>query len=116
MNYPGSFFDKIRKNIHKIIDNLADLNYDAYVEYTTIEKSASSIIKNYKEELPYVYINEDNTIGHFVDGMEYSNDNGNVWVKYDETNVPVFKTGDVVFVRYCEDENYYASDYVTLNF
>lgn len=53
---------------------------------------------------------------NYTDTMEYSKDNGNTWTKYADDNYPLFNDGDVVFVRYVENDNYYASKYVTLNY
>lgn len=57
-----------------------------------------------------------NSIGNFAEGMEYSVDYGNNWKSYDENNIPTFSSDDVVYVRYVEDEIYYASSITELNF
>lgn len=57
-----------------------------------------------------------NAIGNFAEGMEYSLDYGNNWVVYDADNIPTFSTGDVVYVRYCEDSTYFAGPISILRF
>ena len=56
------------------------------------------------------------TITNYDNTMEYSKDNGNTWIKYETDNNPVFTSGDKVYVRYIEDDNYYASKIKELNF
>lgn len=73
------------------------------------------IVKEERDELPYVPI-DGNALGNFVSGMEYSKDYGNTWIRYEEDNNPTFEVGDIVYVRFSEDDNYYASDYVEIKF
>lgn len=73
------------------------------------------IVKNENKNIPNVSKYNNKIIG-FLEGMEYSVDYGNTWVKYEDDSDATFNTLDKVYVRYSEDENYYASDYVILNF
>ena len=73
------------------------------------------ILKEDRNDVPNVSV-LDGSINNFGNGMEYSEDNGNTWIKYDEENIPTFLPSSVVYVRYFEDDNYYASDYVELEF
>lgn len=73
------------------------------------------IVKAEREGLPYVLV-DGNTIFNFSEGMEYSLDYGNTWISYEEENMPTFESGDIVYVRYCEDNNYYAGDINILEF
>ena len=83
----------------------------------TLNLSFMGIIKNENNNIPNVEINQtDMTITNYDNTMEYSKDNGNTWIKYETDNNPVFTSGDKVYVRYIEDDNYYASKIKELNF
>lgn len=83
----------------------------------TLNLSFMGIIKNENNNIPNVEINQtDMTITNYDNTMEYSKDNGNTWIKYETDNNPVFTSGDKVYVRYIEDDNYYASKNKELNF
>ena len=83
----------------------------------TLNLSFIGIIKNENNNIPNVEINQtDMTITNYDNTMEYSKDNGNTWIKYETDNNPVFTSGDKVYVRYIEDDNYYASKIKELNF
>lgn len=83
----------------------------------TLNLSFMGIIKNENNNIPNVEINQtDMTITNYDNTMEYSKDNGNTWIKYETDNNPVFTSGDKVYVRYIEDNNYYASKIKELNF
>lgn len=73
------------------------------------------IVKQERDSIPYVYP-DGNTIYNYGSDMEYSLDYGNNWISYEENNHPTFNTGDVVYVRFSEDDNYYASDVNKLEF
>lgn len=73
------------------------------------------IVKNDNNGTPNVSVYNNRIIG-FVDGMEYSIDYGNNWIKYEDNSEPSFNVGDKVYVRYSENSNYYASNYNILNF
>ena len=66
------------------------------------------IVKEERDKIPAV-IPQNNTIANFSSGMEYSTDNGCNWISYEENSNPTFEPGDVVLVRFSEDDNYYAS-------
>lgn len=83
----------------------------------TLNLNFMGIIKEDNPLIPDVFEEKvNNKILNYKDTMEYSKDNGNTWIKYSEDNEPVFEPGDVVFVRYVENVNYYASNYVVLNY
>lgn len=67
------------------------------------------IVKENRDDIPVV-TSSGKTIEGFNEGMEYSKDNGNNWVSYKQDNAPTFKSGDVVLVRFSEDDNFYASE------
>lgn len=73
------------------------------------------IVKEFRDDIPVV-IPSEKTIAGFTNGMEYSKDNGNSWISYNDDNTPTFKSGDVVLVRFSEDENYYASSWNKIEF
>ena len=83
----------------------------------TLNLSFMGIIKNENNNIPNVEINQtDMTITNYDNTMEYSKDNGNTWIKYETDSNPVFQENDKVFVRYSETDNYYASNYIELNY
>ena len=73
------------------------------------------ILKENNSVIPNVEAYRDKIVG-FVEGMEYSKDFGNNWTSYEEENMPLFTNGDIVYVRYAEDENHYPSNKKILNF
>ncbi|MBQ6817564.1 MAG: hypothetical protein IJO27_03945, partial [Bacilli bacterium] len=83
----------------------------------TLNLNFMGIIKEENPLLPDVSEETiNNKILNYKDTMEYSKDNGNTWIKYSEDTEPIFESGDVVFVRYVENTNYYASKYKILNY
>lgn len=83
----------------------------------TLNLNFMGIIKEENPLIPDVSVESiNNKILNYKDTMEYSKNNGNTWVKYAENNEPIFESGDIVFVRYVENNNYYASKYVTLKY
>ena len=75
------------------------------------------ILKEKNNLIPSVTANKDTyTINNYSNLMEYSKDSGMNWIKYETDNNPVFKEKDKVFVRYSETDNYYASNYIELNY
>ncbi|MDD3241357.1 MAG: hypothetical protein PHQ64_01060 [Bacilli bacterium] len=52
----------------------------------------------------------------FISGMEYSKDYGVNWISYNQDNNPIFTAGEDIYVRYSESSNYFASEYVELNY
>ena len=75
------------------------------------------ILKEKNNLIPSVTANKDTyTINDYSNLMEYSKDNGMNWIKYETDNNPVFQENDKVFVRYSETDNYYASNYIELNY
>lgn len=73
------------------------------------------VLKEDNEKVPDVSV-DGTTIKNLVLGMEYSTDNQDTWIKYEEDMDVTFTTGDVVYVRFSETDNYYASDSVKLEF
>ena len=73
------------------------------------------ILKENNSVIPNVEAYRDKIVG-FVEGMEYSKDFGNPWTSYEEEHMPLFTNGDIVYVRYAEDENHYPSNKKILNF
>ncbi|MDD2435195.1 MAG: hypothetical protein PHO63_02965 [Bacilli bacterium] len=70
--------------------------------------------KQFNETLLDVSVNKTtNQITGFTSAMEYSTNLGNTWNKNLYTT---FDNNTTVFVRYSETQNYFASDYVVLNF
>lgn len=79
--------------------------------------SFMGILKEENNLLPNVTVNSETmSINNYSELMEYSTDNGMYWIKYEENNNPTFNIQDTVLVRYSENDNYYSSKYVELNF
>ena len=116
----------MRKAIHKhltfvdlkdMLEQTGKLYGDrpAYIFKTEEEKFREVTHKEFRDDIPVV-IPSEKTIAGFTNGMEYSKDNGNSWISYNDDNTPTFKSGDVVLVRFSEDENYYASSWNKIEF
>lgn len=71
---------------------------------------------NKKENLsvPSVSLNLENKLVGFNNLMEYSIDYGNNWISYQDISEPEFYLGDVIWVRYSEKEDTFASNYKEL--
>lgn len=83
----------------------------------TLNLNFMGIVKEENTLIPNVSVESiNNKILNYSDTMEYSKDNGNTWIKYSVDNDPIFQSGDIVFVRYYENDNYYASNYKILNY
>jgi len=64
----------IKKYIHRIIENLNSLNFDTHIEYTSIENSATNIIKDYKEEYDVLLVcGGDGTLNQAIQGIYETN-------------------------------------------
>ena len=75
------------------------------------------IMKEFNENIPEVSVNNIyNTINGYGEGMEYSFDYGNNWIGYETSAYPQFDANSVVWVRYAENDNNFASEKIVLNF
>lgn len=73
------------------------------------------LLKEENENIPNVSVNEGNIL-NYGEGMEYSLDQGNNWIKYSDDNNPVIDENTNIYVRYSETDLYYPSDYIVLEF
>ncbi len=69
------------------------------------------------ESYPSVTANTlDNTIDGFDEGMEFSLNYGNNWIKHFDNPNPAFNNGDTVYVRFSESDDYLASNFLILQY
>lgn len=73
------------------------------------------LLKEENSSIPDVSI-DGNNILNYNEGMEYSLDFGNNWVKYSDDNNPIIDDNNKIYVRYSETDIYYPSDYIVLEF
>ncbi len=73
------------------------------------------IEKENNNNIPNILKNGSVMIG-YSEGMEYSSNFGNNWIKYAEDNNPEFSTNNVIWIRYEETKNNFASNYIELIF
>ncbi len=114
-------------NTENGVEGKAGLKVRVWVEGN--DRDAVAALKGgvFKFDLSFVGLQKDdntsvpniNKSGSSITGitnnMEYSIDNGSTWTKYDDETLN-FNSGTHVFVRYSENSNYFASDYVEIEF
>ncbi len=77
--------------------------------------SFTSFAKQINNQIPNVSV-IGNTINNYTSDLEYSNDLGLSWIKYENENNPSFEKNEVVYVRQSETGTTFASNHKILNF